>query len=71
MSDVISAGEKTIEQLEKRKAENLRAFEERKKEQDEILLTRKKEQLSAIEEVVIERKKSVDTDVAAYREVEM
>ena len=71
LSDVISAGEKTIEQLEKRKAENLRAFEERKKEQDEILLTRKKEQLSAIEEVVIERKKSVDTDVAAYREVEM
>lgn len=71
LSDVISAGEKTIEQLEKRKIENLRAFEERKKEQDEILLIRKQEQLSAIDEVVSERKKSIDADVAAYREVEM
>ena len=71
LTDIVSAGEKTIEQLEKRKAESMRAFEEKKKEQEEILSIRKQEQLSAIDEVVAERKKSVDTDVAAYREVEM
>lgn len=70
LSEMVSAGEKIVEQLEKRKDESIRAFEYRENEQERILSSRKQELLSAIDELVAERRKSVDTEVQAYREVE-
>ena len=60
-------GEKTLQQMEKRKSESVRAIEERTR----LLVEQEKEKLNAVNALIEEKKKSVDVEVEAYREVEM
>ena len=59
--------QRNLSQAKEQLSTTVRAGEETIRQLDQ----RKKEQLSAISEIVNERKQSIDTDVAAYREVEM
>ena len=58
---------RSLSQEKERLDTTIRAGEETIRQLDK----RKTEQLSAITEIVTERKQSIDTDVAAYKEVEM
>ena len=59
--------QRNLSQAKEQLSTTVRAGEETIRQLDQ----RKKEQLSAISEIVNERKQSIDTDVAAYKEVEM
>ena len=59
--------QRNLSQAKEQLSTTVRAGEETIRQLDQ----RKKEQLSAISEIVNERKQSIDTDVAAYKELEM
>ena len=59
--------QRNLSQAKEQLTTTVRAGEETIRQLDQ----RKKEQLSAISEIVNERKQSIDTDIAAYKEVEM